>query len=163
MRWSAALLLLTACASSPPPRSKTQVVVLGLIHGGHRDSLNAWEKTRREQHRQMTAQQRRVDRALRTQDLNTSLQGIHTTSYDDLIRERMQLYDQYFNDDLGPGGWTNINAAHYALIAAALDAHRGRRILITFGAWHKHWFLDKLLERSDIELVDPQSFFDQEP
>ena len=44
MRWSAALLLLTACASSPPPRSKTQVVVLGLIHGGHRDSLNAWEK-----------------------------------------------------------------------------------------------------------------------
>ena len=66
-------------------------------------------------------------------------------------------------DDLGPGGWTHINTAHYALIATALDLHRGQRILITFGAWHQHWFLDKLLERSDIELVDPQPFFDKEP
>ncbi len=64
----------------------------------------------------------------------------------------MEPYSRHFNDDLGAGGWDNINAAHYALIARALEQHRGegKRFLITFGAWHKHWFKKELRKRDDI-------------
>ena len=64
----------------------------------------------------------------------------------------METYDRYFHHDLGLGGWTNINAAHYANIARALDAHRGegKRFLVTFGAWHKYWFLEQIQERNDV-------------
>ena len=30
----------------------------------------------------------------------------------------------------------------------------GRRILITFGAGHKYWFLEQLRQRSDVKLLD---------
>jgi len=87
---------------------------------------------------------------------------IHTDGYDELVRQAMEPYNRLFNDDLGPGGWDNINKAHYALIEAALDEHsgEGKTILITFGAWHKYWFLDRLRKRDDIRLIDPRSFFE---
>lgn len=80
--------------------------------------------------------------------------GIHTPEYDSIVRAGMEPYSRLFNDALGPGGWESINKAHYALIAAALDAHRGegRRFLIMFGAWHKYWLLDRLRGRDDILL-----------
>ncbi len=67
----------------------------------------------------------------------------------------MEPYDRLFNDELGPGGWTNINQAHRALIAAALDAERGRgrRVLITFGVWHAYWFKEQLALRDDLRVV----------
>ena len=43
-------------------------------------------------------------------------------------------------------------------IDAAISRHRGKRILITFGAGHEYWFLEKLSERSDVTLVDPTTF-----
>ena len=69
----------------------------------------------------------------------------------------MAPYNRLFNDDLGPGGWDNINAAHYALIEAYLNEHsgEGQRVLITFGAWHKYWLLDRLRARDDIVLLTP--------
>jgi len=79
---------------------------------------------------------------------------IHSDAYDQRTREALEPYDRFLNDYLGPGGWTQINAAHWALIAAALERHRGERVLIMFGAGHKHWFLDRLRERDDVELVD---------
>jgi len=85
---------------------------------------------------------------------------IHTRRYDEITREGFGAYDRHFNDMLGPGGWTNINEAHYALIEEALDRHRGegKRILITFGSSHKYWFLDRLRAREDIRLLDPKPF-----
>ncbi len=85
---------------------------------------------------------------------------IHTDQYDALVRAGMQPYQQ-LGADLGPGGWAQINAAHYELIDNALDSHSGtagRRVLITFGAWHKYWFLEQLRTRTDIELIDPLRF-----
>jgi len=87
---------------------------------------------------------------------------IHSRRYDEITREGFAYYDKYFNELLGPGGWTNINAAHYELIEEALDrnAYEGKRILVTFGASHKYWFLDKLRERDDIRLLDPKPFLE---
>lgn len=86
---------------------------------------------------------------------------IHSDEYDATIKTGLRPYDVHFNDDLGTGGWTTINQAHYALIADALDAHKGegKRILITYGAGHKYWFLEQLRNRDDIILVDPKGFF----
>ena len=79
---------------------------------------------------------------------------IHSTLYDQRSKESLQPYDEYLNDWIGDGGWTHINQAHYDLIEAALARHRGERVLITFGAAHKYWFLEKLNERKDLQLID---------
>ena len=90
---------------------------------------------------------------------------IHTDAYDAAYQLRLGVYNALFNDELGPGGWDTINAAHYAHIARALDAHRGegKRFLITYGAGHKGWFLRHLRQRDDITLLDVASFLDQVP
>jgi DNA-binding beta-propeller fold protein YncE len=106
----------------------------------------------------------RMDR-IKQQAMNRAFSGhsddpyfIHSDAYDEGTREGLSAYSEFLNDVIGPGGWENINNAHYALIKAALDAHSGEgaRILIMFGAGHKYWFLDHLKERSDINLVDMQ-------
>ncbi|MDZ4379411.1 MAG: YncE family protein, partial [Xanthomonadaceae bacterium] len=83
---------------------------------------------------------------------------IHSDEYDRLTKITLTPYDSYLNDVIGPGGWTNINVAHYRLIDAAIRRHRGERILITFGAAHKYWLLEQLRQRDDITLVDGQDF-----
>ncbi len=87
---------------------------------------------------------------------------IHTDAYDAAYQIRLGIYKALFNDELGPGGWDNINAAHYAYIARALDAHRGegKRFLITYGAGHKGWFLRQLRNREDITLMEVGAFLD---
>lgn len=89
---------------------------------------------------------------------------IHSDGYDAIQKAGYTPYNSYFNDDLGPGGWDNINAGHYALIEKVLDKYmfKGKRILITFGASHKYWFLEKLRERDDIRLIDPLEFFEKD-
>jgi len=84
---------------------------------------------------------------------------IHSELYDKRTREELQPYDKYLNDFLGLGGWTTINNAHLALIETAIDKHKGKRILITFGAGHKYMFLDRLKERKDITLLDLKPYF----
>ncbi len=79
---------------------------------------------------------------------------IHSDAYDQRVREELEPYEKYMNDIIGPGGWTNINNAHLALIEKALERHKGQRILITFGAGHKYKFLERLRQRKDITLED---------
>ena len=79
---------------------------------------------------------------------------INSDEYDSLAEIELSVYNQLFNDELGPGGWDNINRAHFAYITLALDKIKGqgKRVLITYGAGHKGWFLRELKKRKDIEL-----------
>ncbi len=87
---------------------------------------------------------------------------IHTDEYDRIQDIGLQPYNTLFNDELGLGGWENINIAHYWNIEKALEKHRyqGKRILITYGAGHKGWFLRELRKRDDIELLEMKPFLD---
>lgn len=88
---------------------------------------------------------------------------IHTDEFDALIKQGFGPYDKHFNDELGTGGWTTINQAHYGLIEKALDEHsgEGKRFVITFGSAHKYWFLEQLRQRKDIRLLDAKPFIEQ--
>lgn len=83
---------------------------------------------------------------------------INSDEYDRLVEIRLSVYNKLFNEDLGPGGWDNINKAHYAYISEALDKYKyqGKRILITYGTGHKGWFLKELRKREDIILITLQ-------
>lgn len=88
---------------------------------------------------------------------------IHSDAYDRAIEQGYAgPYNRFFNDDLADGGWDNINAKHYAHIARRLDAIRGegKRVLITYGAAHKGWFLERLRERGDVTLLEAAPFID---
>lgn len=117
--------------------------------------LARWAIARAQESAEVNDAQALADETQEAEGLNT-LQGIHTPRYDELVKQGMEPYDRYFNDDLGLGGWTNINAAHYQHIADALDQHRGegKRFIVTFGAWHKYWFLEQLRQRNDVQLID---------
>lgn len=87
---------------------------------------------------------------------------IHTHAYDSIQDIALQVYNKLFNVELGLGGWENINIAHYWNIEKALEKHRyeGKRILITYGAGHKGWFLRQLRKRDDISLLEMKPFLD---
>ncbi len=87
---------------------------------------------------------------------------INSDLYDDVTYKMLEPYDRLFNDELGTGGWTTINEAHYGHIADALDRLKGqgKRILITYGAGHKNWFLRGLRKRNDIVILNPHPFLD---
>lgn len=79
---------------------------------------------------------------------------IHSDAYDLRQRGELELYDRYQNDMIGPGGWTNINVEHYRQVDLTIRAHRGKRVLVTFGGGHKYWLLDRLEAREDVEVVE---------
>lgn len=79
---------------------------------------------------------------------------IHSDEYDRFVEDVMDPIGRYQNEMVGLGGWYNINRAHMALVHEAIERHPGKRILITFGAYHKYMFLKELREREDIELVE---------
>ncbi|MGI9627216.1 MAG: hypothetical protein ACR2QM_10305 [Longimicrobiales bacterium] len=87
---------------------------------------------------------------------------INTDAYDAAQEIRLSVYNELFNEELREGGWENINRAHYALIERALDERSGvgLRVLVTYGAGHKGWFLRALRQRDDIELLDVAPFLD---
>ncbi len=87
---------------------------------------------------------------------------IHTPEYDVLVQRAQTPYQIYFDRDLGPGGWTKINAAHTDLINSTLDSVTGQGLnaLVMFGAWHKYMIERSLAFRGDIELRDPLALFD---
>lgn len=87
---------------------------------------------------------------------------IHSPAYDQAVKAELSLYDQYQNDHIGPGGWSNINRAHYSLIEDVIERHSGKRILVTFGAGHKYWFLEQLRQRPDVTLIDLRGFLPDE-
>ncbi|RZN83054.1 MAG: hypothetical protein EVB11_06030 [Winogradskyella sp.] len=88
---------------------------------------------------------------------------IHTKEYDSLYNISLQVYNKLFNVELGLGGWNNINIAHYWNIEKALETyrHQNKRVLITYGAGHKGWFLRELSKRDDINLLELKPFLDR--
>ena len=87
---------------------------------------------------------------------------INSVAYDSVQTAAHEPYNRLFNSELGPGGWDNINRTHFGNIARALDAHRGegRRVVITYGAGHKEWFLRELRKRDDITILEVAPFLD---
>ncbi|WP_298423746.1 hypothetical protein [uncultured Kordia sp.] len=87
---------------------------------------------------------------------------IHTNTYDSIYNISLDVYNKLFNVELGLGGWDNINIAHYWNIEKALEKYRyqNKRILITYGAGHKGWFLKELRKRDDITLLEMKPFLD---
>ncbi len=100
---------------------------------------------------------RRSDEALATGGALDDPLWISTDAYDEAQDIRLSAYNELFNDHIGPGGWDKINRAHYGHIDAALDSlsGEGARIVITYGAGHKGWFLRELRRRRDIRVLDP--------
>ena len=87
---------------------------------------------------------------------------LHSDIYDNRAREEYSLRDRHISDWQGPGGWRHINEAHMRWVNRAVDASRGRRLLVTFGAGHKYWFLDSLRKRGDVRLLDLREFLPQD-
>ena len=80
---------------------------------------------------------------------------IHSHTYDARTKMKLGPYDMHLNEVIGhPGGWTYINQEHFDLIAAAIAANPGKRILVTFGAGHKYWFLEQLRKMDSVQLMD---------
>jgi len=88
---------------------------------------------------------------------------IHTNTYDSIYNIRLKTYNRLFNVELGLGGWDNINIAHYWNIHKALERYKNqnKRILITYGAGHKSWFLKELRLRDDIRFLEMKPFLDK--
>ena len=124
------------------------------------ERLQELKESRPADYERMVAAQSSAEQRLESEGLHDDPLRIHTRRYDEIVKLGMQPYSELFNDDLGPGGWENINRAHYALIEKVLDsqAYAGQRILITFGAWHKYWFIEQLEQRDDIVLRSLSDF-----
>lgn len=88
---------------------------------------------------------------------------INSAAYDSIQTAAHEPYNRLFNSELGPGGWDHINEAHFANIARALDEHRGegKRMVITYGAGHKEWFLRALRARDDVTILEVAPFLQQ--
>ena len=86
---------------------------------------------------------------------------IHTDEFDSLVAAAYSPYQRYFDDVLGAGGWTAINAAHTGHINAALDRISGQGLtaLVTYGSAHKYMILSSLSDRSDIVIEDTRALF----
>ncbi|MCH8253380.1 MAG: hypothetical protein IID36_13105 [Planctomycetes bacterium] len=125
-----------------------------------REKLEQWTMTRPLESAEVDRAEKEMDRRLEKEGMEDDPRAIHTDRYDAIIKRGIEPYNRLFNEDLGPGGWDNINTAHYALITRALGAHKyeGKRFLITFGAAHKYWFIERLRKRNDIVLRRPEEF-----
>ena len=88
---------------------------------------------------------------------------INSNAYDSLVEIELRVYNELFNVELGLGGWDNINKAHYWYINEFLNQHKndGKRILITYGAGHKGWFLRELKKRDDITILNLEEAAEQ--
>lgn len=80
---------------------------------------------------------------------------LHSDRFDEILEIELSVFNHLFNNDIGAGGWENINNAHYALIDKELSAlqNTDKRVLIMFGTGHKGWLIRKLKTRTDIELT----------
>ncbi|MFQ5844130.1 MAG: hypothetical protein ACE5JG_04000, partial [Planctomycetota bacterium] len=119
------------------------------------DTDPAWAERKRRYEHELARVRAGHERSL---DAIDDPRFIHSEAYDLWTRQELSLYDRYLNDWIGPGGWTHINEAHMRLIDRALRQHRGRRVLITFGAGHKYWFLERLRARDDVRQLDVGPF-----
>lgn len=127
--------------------------------------IKEWETTRSAESDCVRFLEEWMDAQIESEGLGDDPAKIHTRRYDEITKLGLSAYNRIFNADLGPGGWDNINTAHYALITRALGEHRGegKRFLITFGAGHKYWILEKLRRRQDIVLRPLHDFLTDQP
>lgn len=117
----------------------------------------------KEQWQEYMAANQKSDSVMNTYARRDDPYFVNSKAYDDAAEIYLSVYNKLFNDELGPGGWDNINKAHYGYIEKALDKHqgKGKRFLITYGAGHKGWFLRALEKRDDIQLLDARPFLDK--
>lgn len=130
-----------------------------------RAKLEQWSESRADDSSEVARAQDQAQASIAEEGDSDDPAFIHTGRYDEIVEAGLEPYDRLFNDDLGAGGWANINAAHYALIEAALDEHsgEGKRVLIMFGAWHKYWFIKELTLRSDIKVESARQYLQPPP
>lgn len=119
-----------------------------------RAQLAQWKTTRPADTREVEEAQERARRTLEQEGLDRDPLAMHSARFDELVEEGMEPYERLFARDLGPGGWTQINRAHYALVSEALDeiSGEGKRVLVVFGSWHKGRLRELLGQRDDIVL-----------
>ena len=131
------------------------------IARNRRAALKAIEQdpARREQWAEHRAASRAFAKAVRGRSDDPRF--VHTPDFDRLVAASREPYARHFDDDLGAGGWTQINFAHNALINAALDSLSGQglRVAITFGTAHKYKILESLSARSDVILENTAALF----
>jgi hypothetical protein len=84
---------------------------------------------------------------------------VNSPKYDEAVEVWAEPYNRLFNEELGLGGWDNINKAHYTNIVKAIENSKWKekRLLITYGAGHKGWFLRELNKRNDVKIIDLES------
>ncbi len=113
------------------------------------------DNTRAKEWAQLTEATEKSDSLIKATGREFDPFWINSDEYDRLVEIELSVYNELFNDELGLGGWDNINEAHFANITKALDENKfqGKRMLITYGAGHKGWFLKKLKMRNDIKLL----------
>jgi hypothetical protein len=121
------------------------------------------DSTRIEDWKAYTAANQKSDAIMKAIGKENDPYFIHTDQYDSIYNISLSVYNKLFNVELGLGGWDNINIAHYWNIEKALEKyrHQNKRILITYGAGHKGWFLKELRKRDDIELLEMKPFLDK--
>ncbi len=119
-----------------------------------RSLLAQWKTTRPADSKEVNSARERAEKQLEEQGLAHDPLLIHSAAYDEIVAEGMEPYERIFTQDLGSGGWTQINLGHQHRIGEALDEIRGegRRVLVIFGAWHKYRLRELLAERDDIVL-----------
>lgn len=133
------------------------------MNDSRRATLRKLNQTKAAQSAEVAAAQNRAGQLISAMGVINDPMTIHTDIYDQYVKRGMEPYDRYFNDEIGEGGWTNINKGHYGLIEKALNKHtgEGKRFLITFGSWHKYFIKEQLARRKDIELIPMSRFLDE--
>ena len=121
------------------------------------------DSTRTDDWKEYTTSNRLTDSLMEATGKRNDPAFIHTNTYDSIYNISLSTYNKLFNEELGLGGWDNINIAHYWNIEKALQKYKyqGKRILITYGAGHKVWFLNELRKRDDITLLELQPFLNR--
>ena len=121
------------------------------------------DSTRKEDWKKYTEANKRSDSIMAISGNKNDPYFIHTNTYDSIYNISLKVYNDLFNEELGLGGWDNINIAHYWNIEKALQKYKNqnKRILITYGAGHKVWFLRELRKRDDIKLLELKPFLNQ--
>jgi hypothetical protein len=117
--------------------------------------LKQWKSTRATDSQQVADARAAMERELESRGLAHDPLQIHTEDYDAIVAQGMEPYERIFGNDLGTGGWHDINLAHYTLVSAALDRVTGndQRVLVMFGAWHKYRLRELMADREDIHLL----------
>ncbi len=120
------------------------------------------DPTRRDEWQEYTRATRRADSLVALHGADNPY-FINSAAYDSIQTAAHEPYNRLFNTELGPGGWDNINVAHFTNVARALDEHRGegKRFVVTYGAGHKEWFMRALRQRDDISILEVAPFLEQ--